>query len=509
MSSHSGCELTRYRFKIAGWSIKQAKVADAAGGTWKAGDILYDVKLERQDSVSWTEVSKHPLAAEVDDYTEYKRLRKLYRETKHLPPSAPQTQTDVRWPPKIAPPITSVPKDLPQQHPSTARPSIFRLPQYGNDSPRNANNLSILAAMDDDQSPFNQNESKSIMLFVPPNLDGRSTPQVPEETTSLSYTMAHDNPAGSKANSIRTTTSANLNIKEVAPWLNFETSLTLPTPSTDASTEDVFGSPKSRRTYSIKSQSHPRRWQDKNSFQGARPNGKNSTFLKPTPEHVEHSILGTDGYESVGASNRSPRVKLFDGVEDYDGDYMGSAAHNSPEKYMPVSSKTPKGGQHERAMSADDNTNAYIPSDDRPLTPDTPFKMARRNAICPANDYVSLLSSTLKTTKRGMRESEGKTIIGIAPPARHASTSPLMSSSDVKAPPRQADASIDSLITPTRESASDPRTLVVASHRAKQIMHDAFGKDVKVAFYDPFSGSPKKKRVDRESSEHIAPDSVV
>ncbi|TKX24971.1 SAD/SRA domain-containing protein 1 [Elsinoe australis] len=58
-------------YKVSGWSIKQ----DFQTKAW-----TYNIQFERLPSqVPMTEVLRHPLAEEVDDYTEYKRIRQITR----------------------------------------------------------------------------------------------------------------------------------------------------------------------------------------------------------------------------------------------------------------------------------------------------------------------------------------------------------------------------------------------------------------------------------------------
>ncbi|KAF1923202.1 uncharacterized protein M421DRAFT_75904, partial [Didymella exigua CBS 183.55] len=67
-------------YSVRGWCIRQARLQDTLGGEWKEGDILYEVTLRRRDPILIEQVSCRPTNMEVDDYTEYKRLRNLYRE---------------------------------------------------------------------------------------------------------------------------------------------------------------------------------------------------------------------------------------------------------------------------------------------------------------------------------------------------------------------------------------------------------------------------------------------
>ncbi|KAF2194884.1 hypothetical protein K469DRAFT_650869, partial [Zopfia rhizophila CBS 207.26] len=67
-------------YRVAGWVVRTIKEADLPGPEYKLGEILFEIKFEREDPEPIDEVMKHPLSAEVDDYMEYKRLRRAYRE---------------------------------------------------------------------------------------------------------------------------------------------------------------------------------------------------------------------------------------------------------------------------------------------------------------------------------------------------------------------------------------------------------------------------------------------
>ncbi|KAG9376195.1 SAD SRA domain containing protein [Pyrenophora tritici-repentis] len=109
-------------YSVKGWSIKQAKSTDLAGGHWKEGDILFDVRFERTDSVPMEVVTKRPTATEVDDYQEYKRLRRATRDIRQKQISAPPIRTDYEATVKAAPPIVPSPPLLPISKPTQADP---------------------------------------------------------------------------------------------------------------------------------------------------------------------------------------------------------------------------------------------------------------------------------------------------------------------------------------------------------------------------------------------------
>lgn len=61
---------------MTGWTIKPANPKDHEGAF-----LLYEIKLKREpDQRPMDDVARHPLAEEIDDYKEYKRLRRAQRD---------------------------------------------------------------------------------------------------------------------------------------------------------------------------------------------------------------------------------------------------------------------------------------------------------------------------------------------------------------------------------------------------------------------------------------------
>ncbi|KAF2997968.1 hypothetical protein E8E13_006319 [Curvularia kusanoi] len=73
---------TRYEglYSVKAWCVRQAKLKDIMRGVWNEGDIIYEISLERTDPAPMEDVTRRPTNMEVDDYAEYKRLRRIHRE---------------------------------------------------------------------------------------------------------------------------------------------------------------------------------------------------------------------------------------------------------------------------------------------------------------------------------------------------------------------------------------------------------------------------------------------
>jgi hypothetical protein len=74
-------QTTRYRVK--GWKIVALRNGNATVNHWdNVRDVSFEIEFDREDPTSIEEVFRHPLSAEVDDYAEYKRLRRCHHDPK-------------------------------------------------------------------------------------------------------------------------------------------------------------------------------------------------------------------------------------------------------------------------------------------------------------------------------------------------------------------------------------------------------------------------------------------
>ena len=71
------------RHRVSGWIIRSVTASDTSNSDHTLGDLIFEIKFEREDAgqASMDQVMMHPLASEIDDYTEYQRLRRLQQET--------------------------------------------------------------------------------------------------------------------------------------------------------------------------------------------------------------------------------------------------------------------------------------------------------------------------------------------------------------------------------------------------------------------------------------------
>ncbi|KAF2715723.1 hypothetical protein K504DRAFT_33427 [Pleomassaria siparia CBS 279.74] len=101
-------------YRVSGWTIRPVKTGDFGGPEHKVGDLMYEIKFERDDPVPMTEVMRHPTTFELDDYTEYKRLRRMQHEGSQKPTVE---RVETPGPAKVAAHIPSLTAPFTQLHP--------------------------------------------------------------------------------------------------------------------------------------------------------------------------------------------------------------------------------------------------------------------------------------------------------------------------------------------------------------------------------------------------------
>jgi hypothetical protein len=391
---------------VKGWSIRQAKSADTAGGQWKEGDVIFEVRFERQDPVSMEEVCNRPTATEVDDYAEYKRLRKQHREDKRktvgstmdLSGTVPPLVTKAA--PPTAPPISTTnipPKILRMRSGSTTQRIHFRHPHF--DLPEEVpheqiNVVSPTNIEESSQFPFSQRHSTTAVTPQPmdrrPNVQGGT-----DESSIVSI-------KGSMNSSVNTDPLAK--IKEVAPWIDFEADLTLPssaTPIAPAPTPSLLSTSgtkkKKRNLVNDANMQTPKHAMDSPplSTVGERRksgNFKNMTgFLSPSASTTKPSDR-----KSIFMRSRNPMAKLFDGAasledEENDNDDVFATGPTVP---PPRPQHTTPNRYKHHTSSSDVTSRVHSPIPIRTFSPPLAFTTPHyRNSIS-SSDNDNEASST-------------------------------------------------------------------------------------------------------------------
>lgn len=224
-TSFSVGRLIEARYSVKGWCLRQAKLNDALTGEWKEGDILYEVRLQRNDPVPMKEVTRRPNNTEVDDYVEYKRLRKL-RSGDTSTGSVLSTMPEITT---ILPPLTVpisprvAPQSLSRMSSSIPRTAMFKEPAFdapkavqGTNSPPTTDFVSPMTIPDQHGSFFTLRNAGDHMEFA----KGESAVTA-SSSNSVSVTSTLPDPF---PRDIRTslTRSTKGDLKDIVPWIDLE-----------------------------------------------------------------------------------------------------------------------------------------------------------------------------------------------------------------------------------------------------------------------------------------------
>ncbi|KAJ8110078.1 hypothetical protein OPT61_g6984 [Boeremia exigua] len=208
-------------YLVKGWCIRQANTSDILSGQWKEGDILYEVTFQRNDPIPMDEVTRRPTSMELDDYAEYKRLRKLQRADKHKLPGS--------WlaPPKMAPTMRSAqltastavtPKSVPHFSSSVSRKTTFDF-----DAPSPTQDLG--KSLTDSPKAIPDPQAS---VFIPGGVDTQGMPTKKNKhdlaTSSsdvlINTVLSQGQDLGSPPSCTRSTLE---DLKEILPWIEQDT----------------------------------------------------------------------------------------------------------------------------------------------------------------------------------------------------------------------------------------------------------------------------------------------
>jgi hypothetical protein len=487
-----------------------------------------DVLFIRDDPVPMDEVAKHPTTFQIDEYTEYKRLRKAHREMQRKSENGkPETEPHTM---KIAPPIAPL---------VLMSPLIsFKLPQIASRTstikrPMNATTRSL-------SSPSNPSSPQEMlgemelsrgptmdMLKVPTPVPTRPTAQThkPESSSSGVKSASASKQEFTPSNgSSQSHTSV---IREVAPWVDYELEPIVQAGESIARA-GIISIPgdleKTRRvsrksTQSLKAESnldaeysaghslrppksiHERDVHDRGRRGGAHT-GTNSSneASKERRKHVFKDVR-----------SRNPIAKLFDGAgstEDEADDYFSHKRR--------ATSESPKGTatlarERRRASSSHEMPLSPIPV--QPISPNSPLLRDRRDAICLPHGYVV----SPGTPSINLNELAIPTTMSMAKASQDVASPRSIPSVSFPLP-----VSLQSLISKPKPMpalttlASSPHT----SPRTRDTSVDEYGaadglrrymegmKDGKVAFRNPFGKKDGETVVRGQGSSDVAPDVV-
>ncbi|KAF9695549.1 hypothetical protein EKO04_006339 [Ascochyta lentis] len=225
-------------YAVKGWCVRLATLKDIFSGEGNVGDVLYEVTMQRTDRVSMEEVSKRPTNMEVDDYAEYKRLRKRHREHKR---GAPGQLLMPQQPFKAAPPILPLqvsgssiiaPQSmLRASSPSVSRKANFKEPVF--DAPKASQEPSRPPAADivsPMTSPDRQGSFFVMETSAAPAMPATGDKDKPSPSTSFE-TVSHQKEAQILSSITSSVRSGQSDLKVILPWIDLETDSPLPAPS--------------------------------------------------------------------------------------------------------------------------------------------------------------------------------------------------------------------------------------------------------------------------------------
>lgn len=404
------------RYRTASWTVLTTKSDDVVGRTYKAGDIVFEIKMERIDDVPMQEVMKHPTSHELDDYTEYKRLKSLvrvHREEHRKGPIAQLDTTNAAATAKVAPPIPS--PGLITSHlrpplyisPAPSRSTTFRDPVATIavlKQPHSSLNLSKISPASSRSSPIvatlptNDNLSSSLDL-------SNSTLGVPTVVSGRPGTLYGGNDSLQsapiiplqKAKDPSVTTSKNSgqshhsDIREIVPWIDYDLELVTGAPSISTrpgrqheavavhvdEAEIRLGKRKkrsSRNASMVLESSSPSPENDEHQMRSVEGRTKTLRTAHSRKDDTQKSVIGSL------SRGRNPLAKIFasteDGATDEGEDYFSYKAGRRVSFSTKPSS--PMIGACTRASSS--NSLPLSPVPIRPASPTSALITNRRDA---------------------------------------------------------------------------------------------------------------------------------
>ncbi|KAL6705608.1 hypothetical protein ACN47E_006555 [Coniothyrium glycines] len=503
-------------YRVLGWSIKQAKTADTAGGRWKEGDILFDVKFQRSDPGPVEDITKHPTATEVDDYTEYKRLRKVHREDKR---EHWNMDSATRAPPliKSLSPESAMPNILLEKSPVTPHASLFHTPQFQDRTVVHSliqqDVVSPMTIPDMANTPFLP--AKSSTLALPERSNIRPL-LIKRSDTVFSDADEYKSSSGSLNSSAHTAIHrAPLDIKEVAPWTDLDAPSPLSSPAnipvisrySIVSLENPAGRGRTDRTEASESIANDDAC-DSPSPPAARHGRRRGSELKTVSTYLKTLGSKQDIRKSTFKRNRNPMGKLLDGVEEV-SDYFGATSRRDWTLSLELEPAAPDFPLGKRPSSSEGTMSICTPIPTRMFSPDSPLSMRRRNEICEPNDIDTVpLVPTIPTVHL---ISDGDSYIH--PSVSYLPTSRSSSSDRLLSPSRAAAAIQSHPKTPVQEVSlhqqHDSSSIPGPNRLQKTTHHLEEPAEVKTEFKNPFDPSPKVETRVRTRSEHVPPHMIA
>jgi hypothetical protein len=501
-------------------------------GESKEGEIIFEVRFKRREVVPLEEVGKRPTATEIDDFLEYKRLRKFQRDgkrrvTEATTQSVPiELQHIARDEPLVVSPHLSGSGEtaaIPSPESSgLSRRSMFKCLRY--DMPERDPDIQpdvISPGTIGDVHQFPLVLSNNSTILIPAHAERQQHLQVGAESTSTGSKNLLDAGIKSITSSAHVASNRGPDIREVAPWIDYEYALTVPTPTDNAPhSHDEVNPQTSKEIGQGTKHSHPSSNTEKNQHHDAKDSSSLPTIRNRTKSGNFKGLTGLLSPGSLAARradtrkltptrSSNPMAKLFDGAASTDeGDDGGSA--DSPYESRTTSLETlyntpNQDRRRQRASSSDSAIRVHSPKPIRLFSSESPYGMARRGAIYTDEDEVPhvalpIVPAESITSTKSLDSPDNdpfvETSSSAIPASLPVSLEKFMLQSEAALP---VDSGTSSPSHMFREDTED-------SDAAERLREAVDGMDIKVAFKDPFCVSP---RANREHSVSVAPDIVA
>lgn len=430
------------------------------------------------------EVTKYPTAGELDDYSEYKRLRRIYRESKQKGIAASaEASKSIPGPTKIAPAI-------PPPGPATlgTRSSVFAVSLAGSRTTAGSGSQQPTPS----ETWSSKGATATASEGVSAKGDRSATPKRMVPRTE-SYQSKPSN--ANEANADTTNDPLNdrhIDIKEVAPWIEVDLPEIAVSPSQDFSS--------SRR---ITARDHLL------AEQADSPGPMNVNLSRnksPTPSQLlSHDARAQSNKKGarrpILSLGKNPMVKLFDGNEDERTKKSDLFSFNIPR----ASSNSPT---RKPASPTRRARNSSVP-----MSPTSPLFTGPEAMILPSENDLSPALISPHLNARVVFPSHP---IGYPPvdeaAARSDDSLPMSrddfhGASDTYVPQLPSDAAQD-VAFPTSNSPDIKTRRVQAAHRLEKAVKALQDLQGKVAFQDPFGSPGHDQNRDRSDSSNVSPETI-
>lgn len=348
------------------------------GKKYKVGDIIFDVDFERLDVVPFEKVTEHPTSAELDDYTEFKRLRRAHRDEGERG-MHDEAHVRIKLAPQISPTNATFSQLWPSEISLVASPSISHAATFRDP-------MATLSIISPSPSTLSDSAPDPAILFKESSGGILEVPHVPREPGTL-----HSRPvprSTSSGTSLQPPVSSQgsqgrTDVREVTPWLDYDLDLVAAAPSINTRVGRQQEAPASAafpRRQSIAANARPALYD----FHSSSALNAKDQMEAAASDHKPGDRRDRGGQRTSQVRSRNPLAKLFDGPQDTSLDsivdyfnYKGTRSSS-----LDGLANSPTVDRHRGVSSPEGVISPLSPSPFRPISPSSPLITIRRNAVC-------------------------------------------------------------------------------------------------------------------------------